>query len=150
MTREKCKKLKELSRSATMPENQRKNLLAELAFQEKKFEEEKNQYRLVKEFNTWSIALGWESFYDNYIKESKYTFREYIQDKEFVTPSPWVKKLANMGDMAAIWEMQKRQEEIEQSANEEEERTKNLLRIQDRRKKEILEWNDKKDKITIL
>lgn len=150
LTREKCKKLRELSRSATMPENQRKNLLAELAFQEKKFEEEKNQYRLVKEFNTWSIALGWESFYDYYAKQNKYTFKEYIQDKEFVTPSPWVKKLANMGDMPAILEMQKRQEEIEQSANENEEYMKNYLKIIDRRKKEILDWSDKKDKITLL
>ena len=115
-----------------------------------KFNEEKKQYRLIKEFNTWSLALGWNSFYEQYIKQPTYKFNEYIPDKEFVTPSPWVKKLANMGDYAAILEMRKRQEEIEQSSTEEEERTKNLLKVQDRRKKEILEWNDKKDKITLL
>lgn len=147
LSRERVKKLREMALNNVRNHKQRKNLLEELSEAEKEMEREKKKYTMIKEFNTWSIALGWEEFYNEYAKQRIYTWTEYIEDKEFVTPSPWVKKLANMGDIAAAEEMFKREREIEQSATEKEERDKNLLRVEKRRKKEIIDWNDKKDKL---
>lgn len=71
----------------------------------KELEQKKQQYYSVKEFCVWSIGLG----FDEFIKENKgEVWIEYINDKEFITPSPWVKKLANEGDFYAYNEMQKR------------------------------------------
>ena len=46
--------------------------------------------------------------------------------------------------------MFRREEMLIQSANEDEERIKNILKMNDRRKKELREWNDKKDEIEYL
>lgn len=148
MTMEKAKKLKELSKTLIrFDKKARRNLIEELNEIIKQLKKTKEEYYAVKEFNTWSIGLGWEKFYDEYAKSNEYTFTEYIEDKEFVTPTPWVKKLANMGDIQAAREMFEREKIIKKSQNEEEERTKNLLTLQKKRKKELMEWNDKKDKL---
>ena len=147
LSRERVKKLREMALKHIRNESQRKNLMEELIAAEKEMEAEKKEYTMVKEFNTWSIALGWEEFYKEYAKQRIYTWEEYIEDKVFVTPSTWVKKLANMGDIAAANEMFKREREIEQSATEKEEALKNRLKVEKRRKKEIEEWVDKKDKL---
>ena len=98
----------------------------------------------------YSKSLGWEEFEKQYDNYSNYTFTEYIQDKEFVTPSPWVKKLANKGDYNAILEMRKREEMIQQSENEEEEKKKNFIKINKNLTTKLKDWKDKKDKITYL
>lgn len=128
----------------------RKNALEQLNEIEKELKEKKEKYTMVKEFNAWSLALGWEKFEEEYCKTNNYTFTEYIEDKEFVTPTPWVKKLANMGDISAKEEMFKRERLIQQSANEEEEKRKNINKLIGRRKKEIIEWKDTKNEIEIL
>lgn len=152
LTMEKAKRLKEIykSKAFKISKKRRKQLVAGLKEYEDELKAKKAEYIAIKEFNTWSIALGWEKFYDEYAKSSEYTFTEYIEDKEFVTPSPWVKKLANMGDIQAAKEMFKREEECEKSANEDEERTKNLNKILNRRKKELIDWNEQKDEIEEL
>lgn len=151
MTMEKAKTLRKYyENNRGLNKSTRKNAIAQLNEIEKEMSEKKEKYYMVKEFNTWSLALGWEKFYDEYSKSSDYTFTEYIEDKEFVTPTPWVKKLANMGDIKAAEEMKRREELIEQSASEEEERIKNLMKVQSRKKKDIMDWKDKKDEIEIL
>lgn len=72
-----------------------------------KFEKIKGNFLEVKEFNCWSIGLGFDEWIKDYENVSK-TFTEYIEDKEFITPTPWVKKMANMGEIRAIEEMKKR------------------------------------------
>lgn len=151
MTMEKAKSLRRYyENNKKLDRKTRKNAIEQLNEIEKEMSEKKEKYYIVKEANAWSIALGWEKFYDEYSKENNYTFTEYIEDKEFVTPTPWVKKLANMGDIKAAEEMKRREELIEQSATEEEERIKNLIKVQSKKKKEIMEWKDKKDEIEIL
>lgn len=78
----------------------------------KEMEKNKADYYAFKEFNGWSIALGFEEFFKKYNKYTTYDFNEYIEDKEFKTPSPWVKKLANWGDINAIREMLVRADEL--------------------------------------
>lgn len=92
-------------------------------------EKNKAEYLIIREFNLWSKALGWEHFYKEYKKCTNYDWKEYIEDKEFVTPSPWIKKLANMGDKSAIAEMQRRTALLSSiSITEEEERKKNIIK----------------------
>ena len=71
-------------------------------------------------------------------------FFVYIEDKEFYIPSPWVKKLANSGDKEATKEMFRREKLIQQSATENEEKIKNLLRIQSGKKEKIIQWKTQK------
>lgn len=143
---EKLKKIEKLSMNIKN-KNQLKNLQEALRTARRECEESKNGYTMIKERNSWSKALGWEKFYEEYAKTNNYTWTEYIEGTEFVTPSPWVKKLANMGDIAAAKEMKRREELIEQSTNEKEERLKNLLNVSNRRKKEIIEWKTQKTEI---
>lgn len=146
----KLKKLEDYAKSKYLDKKTKLNLINEITTLRKELEESKKEYILSKEFNCWSLALGWEEFEKEYYKSNNNAFKEYIEDKEFVTPSPWVKKLANMGDIPAKEEMLRREEEIKQSATEEEEATKNRLLIESRKKKEIEEWQDKKNKIELL
>lgn len=152
MTREKLKKLEELyTYNKRIKGKRRKDLLNGLKEIRKKMDKEKAKYAVIREFNTWSIALGWKDFYEEYSKSSKYVFTEYLHESgEFVTPSPWVKKLANLGHVDAIEEMRKRENEIKQTATVEEEKRKNQVKVGERRKKEIEEWQTKKTKIEIL
>lgn len=142
MTREKAKQIEnKVLNNKNMKEKQRRNLLEELKNIIKQMDEEKAKYMLIKEFNGWSTALGWEQFQKEYIKQRIYTFEEQIEDCTFATPSPWVKKLANEGDIQAANEMFRREKEIIQTFSEEEEATKNHNRIQTKRKKEHMEWH---------
>lgn len=144
MTREKLKKLQELALNPRIADNQRKNLQEELKQIAKEFEDEKIKYKLLKESNSWSIGIGWEAFENEFNNSMNYVFEHYIDDCTFVTPSPWVKKLANQGEIQAIEEMQRREDLIKQSATEEDEKLKNLIKELNRRKKEITEWHDKR------
>ena len=151
LTREKIKQLEGIYRNnRRIGAKRRKMLLDGLEAYRKEFDEKKTKYKLVREFNCWSIGLGWERFYEEYAQAEHYTFTEYIENKQFVTPSPWVKRLANMGDIPAIEEMKKREAEIKQSASEEEERLKNVIRVNRQRKKEILEWTQEKTMLEII
>lgn len=142
MTMEKAKEIEKKADNLIRNKKQRENLLIELKAIKEELAKSREKYYLIKEFNGWSQALGWEQFEKEYNKQSFYNFEEYFEDKIFVTPSPWVKKLANEGDIQAAMEMFRREEEIIQSANEEEERQKNLNRTQEKRKKELLEWHE--------
>ena len=151
MNMEKIRKLKDYAKQAyRMPEKQRNNLYAELKDIQKELEQTKKEYIACKEFNGWSLALGWEQFYTEYAKAKEYTWQEFIEGAQYATPTPWVKKLANMGDFKAALEMYRREEMIEQSANETEERIKNVLKIQAKKKDEIIENSDKKDQLEDL
>lgn len=151
MTREKLKTLMKYAESKYKGnEASRNNLIKELIETEKELEEEKKKYMLIKEFNTWSIALGWEEFQKEYYKSQKYTFKEYFWGSEFATPSPWVKKLANAGCIDAKEEMLKREQEIIEAMTEQDERNRNLMREFKKKEQEIMDWNRQKDKITVL
>lgn len=130
-----------------MNKNQRENLYKELNEGLKRIETEKQKYMMVKEFNSWSQSMGWEIFQDQYYKSPEYAFNEYIGEKEFVTPTPWVKRLANEGDVKAAEEMFRRERMIELSESEREEAIKNSLKIAAKKKKKLMEWNDQKTKI---
>lgn len=55
----------------------------------------------------YSKGLGYNSFYKRYNED--YVFKEYIDDKEFLTPSSWVKKTANkMKSLNAVNELKQR------------------------------------------
>ena len=144
----KIRKLEEMKYCVTLPKGSRENLYKELNEIRNELDTNKKKFAMVKEFNTWSKGLGWEEFERQYNKYHIACFTEYIGDKEFATPSPWVKRLANMGDVNAIFEMYKREDMVQQAASEEEERIRNQLKVGQRKKQEILEWNDEKTKIT--
>lgn len=151
LNREKLKKLKEYAiNKKGLTKGQRENLIKELKEQEKKLEESKKEYITIKEFNGWSLAMGWESFYTEYAKMPVYTFTEYIEDSEYVTPTPWVKKLANMGDFQAIKEMFRREELINAENTEIEEINKNKYKLTKKKKNDIIEWKDTKDQLEEL
>ena len=98
---------------------------------------------LIKEFNGWSISVGWEEFIKEYTKNREYTYTEYIYDREFATPSSWLKKLANQyGDIDAANELFKREKDLYKSANEAEERARNRARENAKKTKEIIDWNE--------
>lgn len=141
MTREKAKKLKQLAESnPKMSESQIRNTIEEIEFYERKIDEEKKKYTLVKEKQGWSLSLGWEKFSEQYFKAPKYAFVEYVHGGEFVTPTPWLKKLANKyGDIPAAEEIFRREQMIIESKTENEEKAKNMLKVANKRKKEILE-----------
>lgn len=148
LSRKKVKEIENIYHRIDIDDERRKELIKNLNSLRDELEREKKKYLSIKEFNTWSIALGWEAFYEEFLKNTEnYAFEEYFLENSYCTPSPWVKKLANMGFTSAIQEMGKRQEMIEQSASEEEERTKNLLRYEARKKRELMEWQDKKTRL---
>lgn len=141
INRKKLKRLEEyfMYTQAKFDKNQYKNIQEELKNLRIELDKSKKQYLAIREYNTWSIALGWDEFYKRF-DDNNYVYQEYIEDKEFATPSPWVKKLANMGYISASEEMKRREEEIIQSANEEEEIRKNLIKIEMRRKKDLEDY----------
>lgn len=120
--------LKELKKDSCT----RKHRLAmyeELKKAYKQAEKEKSTYVIIKEFNTWSNAIGWDKFIHEYYKQKKYDFQEYIEDKTFHTPTSWIKKLANKyNDNSAIAYMLALQSELESKVTSEKElREKNRL-----------------------
>ena len=143
ITFEKAKQIENIIKNKPMDEGQKKNLQSCLYEIKDWLDTQKEKYYLIKEFNGWSIALGWEEFEKQYNKSDKYAFVEYVENCEFVTPSPWVKKLANLGDIQAKEEMLRRENLIIQSANETEESQISKFKEQQRRKKERLEWQEK-------
>ena len=144
LNREKIKQIRSYAESKRKDTGQYKNLLIELKEYEEELEKSRKKWLAIKEFNGWSIALGFEEFLKEYLKTPVYTFTEYIEDKEIPTPSPWLKKLANKyGDIAAAQEMLRREAEIKTSATETEERLKNEFRNLQKKKEEILEWAEK-------
>lgn len=122
-----------------------KNLLKEIEMLRKKVEESKSGYIAIKEFNTWSQSLGWEMFEKEYINSKEYAFEHYIKDGTFVTPTPWIKKLANKyGDVRAMQELIRREENMVRETNEAKYKGKILIEQATKKKREILEWNDTK------
>lgn len=142
LTMEKVKALRAKADNLIRNQAQRKNLIIELQELEKELQDKKEKYLLIKEFNTWSLSLGWNQFAAQYFKTRNYAWIEYIEGTAFVTPTPWVKKLANAGIEAAAQEMFRREAEIIQSATEEEEARKTMNRLLHKRKKEILDYQE--------
>lgn len=148
---EKLKKLEYYARTKkNLTKSSRKNLMIEILDLQKQLEESKNKYILSREINGWSLALGWEAFENQYNKTKEYVFMEYIKEMQIPTPSPWVKKLANMGDIQAANEMFRREEQSDKETNEDKERLKNESKIMAQRKKELREWIDEKDGVEDL
>lgn len=147
LTLEKCKKLRKLARNTMRHKEQYNNFITELNEYEDILKNEKSKYLAIKEFNSWSQGLGWEEFLKEYMKADQYTWIEYIEGHEYYTPTSWVKRLANMGFVDAAQEMYRREEMIQQETNEFLEGMKNRRKYEARRKKEILEWNDKKQMV---
>lgn len=151
LNKEKANKIKEIYRNTIKDPKRAKELRKMLNEELKEMKKNKEKWRAIKEFNSWSTALGWEEYYKDFLKNSeKNDFNVYIEDKIFKVPSQWVKKLANMGYISAINEMFKREEEIKQSYNEKEERRKNKQKLLSKKTKEKTEWIDKKDKIEFI
>ena len=124
-------------------------MIRELQKELKKKEVKKSGFIKIKEFNTWSKALGWQEFEKEYKKQKNYDFKEYIQDKEFLTPSPWIKKLANKGDSNAIQEMLRRTAELTAELTSEELARKNRNRKLSRKKNEIIKFAEDYQKINL-
>lgn len=150
MTLTKANTLRRLAKSnSAMSDETKKNLYKELNEIEKVLKKSKEEYLAIKEFNTWSTALGWEKFLEEYNSAPVHDFNCYIDDKIFAIPSPWVKKLANEGDIQAIEEMKRRTEE-ETEKSEEQLKAKNETNVNAIRKNDILSWKDKKTKEELL
>lgn len=107
-------------------------------------ENKKSNYIAIKEFNTWSKALGWEEFLKEYNKHNNtYDWKEQIEDKEFFTPSPWIIKLANLGEQNAIEEMHRRASVLASNLTEQELAIKNKNRQLDKKKDDIIDYINK-------
>lgn len=130
-------------------EHQRKNLQDQIIEMRKQLEQSKKKYLAVKEFNTWSLALGWKEWEKEYDKAKNYVFECYIEDKSFVIPSPWIKKQANMGDIRAAEEMFRRERDAEKITNAEQANAKAIKTALERKKEEILEYQDRKNKFEL-
>lgn len=119
----------------------RKYIIRLLEEELKKIESTKEKYIMVKEFNTWSLGLGWKKFQEQYT--NNYTFTEYIEDKEFITPSPWVKKLANLGNENAIKEMLRRESELTANLTAEEYKSLHRVNYSHKHGNDIIKWQKK-------
>lgn len=111
-------------------------------------DKEKAKSMLIREFNMWSIGLGWKEFkkvFDRY--KDNYDWQEYIEDKIFLTPSPWVKKLANMGEEHAIKEMLLRTQELISRGNDYDLESENRLKKAYQNTKKVIDMNSSIDKI---
>lgn len=69
MTREKAKKIEQLVLKNNY--KNRENILFELKEINKKLDEEKAKYKLIREKNTWSQGLGWEAYYDDFCRQKR-------------------------------------------------------------------------------
>lgn len=150
LTKEKVKELTKIYHSMKITGKRRKQLTNGLKEYKKILEESKKKYLAIREINGWSIALGWDNFYSEYIEKGMQDWNIYIEDKEFNCPTPWLKKLANMGYYDATLEILRREEEIKQEFTEAEERKKAEIREEAKRKKELLDWTDTRNKIENL
>lgn len=140
------KELKEKKQSTI----HRKILIKNLEKELKKEENAKAKYLTFKEFNTWSIALGFEKYYEQYCREEQLgaiDFNVYIEDKEFLVPSAWVKKIANWGDIHATREMQRRMALLTSNPTEEEEKNANRIKNAYKKIKDKIKFQKQKDKI---
>ena len=145
-------KLKKLEDYATniRHANQRKNLYLELNELREELDKSKKEWIAIKESNTWSKSMGWEEFERQYYKQVNYAWEEYIGEMSITTPSSWVKRLANQGDMAAAEEMFRRENSQIKETNEERERLKNLGKLQAKKKEEIIKYHEQKTEIAEL
>lgn len=113
---------------------------------EKRLNKIKSEYAEVKEFNVWSQGIGWTEFLKQY-NTSKLTFEEYIEDGVYLTPSPWVKVMANMGEVTAIEEMLKRAKfEIDREQTTPQRQAEKNAKVQRQHSKEVLQWQKDKEK----
>lgn len=133
-------KINQLREMLINEKNRQKQILLEKQIIE--LEEKKQEYYAVKEFCVWSEALGWDKWSQEYDGE---TWTEYINDKEFLTPSPWIKKIATMGDYNAIKELIRRKEfEIDRAETVESRTTFKTRNAIDNDNKKILKWQKEK------
>lgn len=145
LTREKIKQISEIVNRKIdyYSKGQRINLLNALSEAEKQLNEEKKKYLLIKEFNGWSMSMGWDGFIEEYTENNVHTFDHAIFTAILATPSPWLKKLANQyGDIAAAQELFRRETEMPKNKTELEEQGKMEAREKTKRKKEVIEWNE--------
>lgn len=106
----------------------------------------KGEYAEVKEFNVWSQGIGWQEF-SKQINTTELTWEEYIEDGIYLTPSPWVKQLANYGLKSAIDEMHKRKTfEIDREETETQRTLQKQSKSRQNHSKEVLLWQKDKDK----
>lgn len=151
LTREKAKKLLELYRRNNIDPKRRKVLSENLKELQKEMDKEKLNYMCLREINGWSKSLGWEEFYKDYCKSNIYVFEVPIMGTTHPIPTPWIKKLANppYGSADAAAEMFRRQDEMEKVYTENEAKIKAELKEGAKKKREIMNWIDKKDKIEL-
>lgn len=151
LTRAKVNKLKnQIYGSKNWDESQKKTMYETLNEALTEMENNKKEYYAIKEFNGWSIALGWEGFIKQYVNQDKYAFKEYVLGAEYDTPSPWLKKLANeYGDISAAQEILRREENAEQPRNVKEARRNAMVRLMTKKKDDLLKWADEKNEIEL-
>lgn len=105
----------------------------------------KSEYVEMKEFNVWSQGMGWTEFLKQY-NTSAMTFEEYIEDGIYITPSPWVKVMANNGEKLAIEEMKKRTKfEIDRKETTTERQLIKNAKKEQNHSKEIMQWQKNKE-----
>lgn len=111
----------------------------------KLYDEEKNNWLKIKEFNVWSQGLGFDKFYEDKIAQTTWT--KHCGDMEIPIPTNWIKRIANYGELHAIEEMQKRKkiaEEREQTVKER--KTEKAIKAKDIYQKDRLQWAKEREK----
>lgn len=152
MTREKLKKLELLYKNnKDIGTPRRQELTKNLKELRLEMDKEKKQYLCLREINGWSQALGWTEFYKEYCKSPIVTWEQPIMGTVHPIPTSWVKKLANppYACVDASEEMFRRQEDMEKIYSENEAKVKAELKEGAKKKREIIDWIDKKDKIEL-
>lgn len=152
LTRKKVKQLeRSIPQNANFDEAQKKNMLLTLNEAREEMEKNKKNYYAIREFNGWSMSLGWEGFLKQYLKSQNYAYVEYVLGAEYATPTPWLKKLANKyGDAKAAEEIFRREREAERPKSEKEAREKALQLKRAKRKEEILKRGEERNVVEDL
>ena len=106
---------------------------------------ENKKWYEIKEFNFYSQGIGQEEFIKDF-ENIKTDYQHYIGQENFkiLTPSPWIKQMANWGEQSAIEELLKRRdfEKAREETTEEREKEKRG-KEQKNHEKEVIEKLEK-------
>jgi len=107
-----------------------------------RLEKTKSKVYEIKEFNFYSQGIGFENYLKEYDKAST-DFMEVVGDGEYGQPTPWIKRMAEYGEVRAIEEMKKRTEIAKQRHETIAERTvEKMYKARKKNDKEVLKKED--------
>lgn len=130
-------------RSRAIKKRAKKRQLKRIQQLEKEVEQEKQIYMQVKEFNAWSLAIGWKEFRNQQKENKNYVYQHRIGNATIQTPTPWLKKLANKyEDKGAINEILNREKYLNENETKAEIEAKAYARLNTA--KDAIKWKEQK------